>query len=438
MASLIIEIIELILRVCGMWFIFQKCGINRLWALVPVANNYKLAQCAGDEDSGSVWCISNFILNVFLVAEGVLRDYHRDGTTAYFMVYIISVVFIIINIVYGIRIYSELCLVFKRSKKWVIFWVLNDNIVAFIWGISKKFNPVVSNNATAVTDSGMTVEGISEGLSINIDSRTARKGLFGKRDLLRDVHLNIAPGKMVLLLGGSGAGKTTFINAVTGYEKANAKITLNGNDVYKDFEKVIYDIGVVPQQELVRNTDTVFRTLMDAAALRMPADISIKIRKDRVNEVMDIFGLTPVKNNMISKQSGGQKKRISIAMEYISDPSLFILDEPDSGLDGILAKELMHKLHEISREGKIVIVVTHTPDRVIDLFDEVIVLAKDESRTGRLVFNGPVDEARKFFEVETMEEIIKTINRPEEGGLGRADELLKKFHEINGEVSTNE
>ena len=112
---------------------------------------------------------------------------------------------------------------------------------------------------------------------------------------------------------------------------------------------------------------------------------------------MKIFGLEPVKNNLVEKLSGGQKKRASIAMEFISNPSLFILDEPDSGLDGVMARELMEQLRAIANQGKIVIVITHTPDRVIDLFDDVIVLAKDKNRTGRLAFFGPIEEARAFF-----------------------------------------
>lgn len=426
-----------LMGMAGMWFLLKKFKIKGIWAIVPIANKYKLAQCAGDEDSGAVWCFIDFFFDVLMLTEGILRNSSHDYITAHMVVLILMTVFSVINLVYTIRIYSGLCRTFGRNKKWVILWVLIEEFTLFLWGVSKKFQPVRSFHGIQVSESGAVAERLSEGLTININKRTARKGLFAKKTMLKDIHMNIKPGSMVLLLGGSGSGKTTFINAVTGYEKADASILLNDIDVYREYEKVIYDIGVVPQQELIRTTDTVYRTLMDSAALRMPANVGRKERMARVKEVMDIFGLTPVKDNMISKQSGGQKKRISIATEYISDPSLFILDEPDSGLDGILARELMEKLHDISREGKIVIVVTHTPDRVIDLFDEVIVLAKDETRTGRLVFKGAVDAAKTFFEADSMEQIIRMINRPEEGGLGRADELIRKFNEMNG-VHTNE
>ena len=169
---------------------------------------------------------------------------------------------------------------------------------------------------------------------------------------------------------------------------------------------------------------------MDAATLRLPSTFTHEEREKRVEEVMDIFGLTPVKNNLVVKLSGGQRKRLSIAMEFISNPTLFILDEPDSGLDGVMARELFLQLRQIADQGKIIIVITHTPDRVIDLFDDVIVLAKDANRTGRLAWFGSIEDARAFFGKEKMEEIVKAVNRQEEGGEGRADEFIKRYAEV--------
>ena len=132
-------------------------------------------------------------------------------------------------------------------------------------------------------------------------------------------------------------------------------------------------------------------------------------------------------SGLVAKKSGGQKKRISIGMELISNPDLFILDEPDSGLDGVIARELFEKLRSIADSGKIVIAITHTPDRVADLFDKVIVLARDSGRCGRLAFYGSPDEAREFFGRDTMERIVMCVNREEEGGEGRADEFINRY-----------
>jgi ABC-type multidrug transport system ATPase subunit len=95
-----------------------------------------------------------------------------------------------------------------------------------------------------------------------------------------------------------------------------------------------------------------------------------------------------------------------------------------------MARELMQQLRKTADTGKIVIVITHTPDRVIEFFDDVIVLAKDSARTGRLAFYGSIREAREFFGCEKMEEIVKLVNRPEEGGAGMADAFIAKYMEV--------
>ena len=197
--------------------------------------------------------------------------------------------------------------------------------------------------------------------------------------------------------------------------------------MYKKYNSMKYKIGFVPQQDLVRGSDTVYRTLSDAATVRLPSSVKGDERRERIGSVLDTFGLTPVKRSLVDKLSGGQRKRLSIAMEYISDPRLFILDEPDSGLDGVMARALFEKLRSIADSGKIVIVITHTPDRVADLFDDVIVVAKDAHRTGRLAYYGAVDKAYGFFGKNSMEEILMSVNRAEEGGEGRADDFVRKY-----------
>ena len=306
-------------------------------------------------------------------------------------------------------------------------------IVAVIWGFSPRYQPAWKVEDLRAEIARLATSGsarvMDEGLTVNLRKRTVTE-FFQKKMLLRDIHMSIPQGHMVLLLGGSGAGKTTYLNAINGYEKADAEVLLNGTDLYTQYKKMQYEVGFVPQSEMMRGKDTVLNTLLDAAKLRLPKDVSAKQRRARVEEVMDIFGLRAVKDNLVEKLSGGQKKRLSISMEFISNPSLFILDEPDSGLDGVMARELFEQLRKIADTGKIVIVITHTPDRVIDLFDDVIVLAKDSARTGRLAFYGSIQEARAFFRRDTMEQIVKSVNQKEEGGDGLADEYVMKYAEV--------
>jgi ABC-type multidrug transport system ATPase subunit len=264
-------------------------------------------------------------------------------------------------------------------------------------------------------------------LSIHIEERNVWHKMR-KQTLLKDIHLEIETGKMVLILGGSGAGKTTFMNAVMGYEQAEGEILYNDTDIYSEYERMKYEIGYVPQQDLLRFNDTVYDTLYNAAKMRLPVSLSPKELEEKTRKTMQMLGLEREQGSLVGKLSGGQRKRLSIAVEYIGEPSLFSLDEPDSGLDGVMARELMENLRTIADDGRIVMVISHSPDRAFELFDQVIVLAKDSrDNSGHLVFTGSPKAALRFFETENLEGIVRRINRPDEGGEGRADEFITRF-----------
>ncbi len=262
-------------------------------------------------------------------------------------------------------------------------------------------------------------------LSIQIEERNVWQRAK-KKTLLRDINLEIPAGSLVLILGGSGAGKTTFMNAVMGYEQAEGEICYAGTDIYQEYEQMKYEIGYVPQQDLVRMNDTVFDTLQNAARMRLPVMKKAQYLA-RVEETLHLLGLERLRDSLVGKLSGGQRKRLSIAIEYIGNPSLFFLDEPDSGLDGTMARQLMENLRDIANEGKICLVISHSPDRAFELFDRVIVLAKSSDEEGRLVFYGSPHEALEFFEVDCLEKIVSRINYPEEGGEGLADYFIERF-----------
>ena len=427
-----------ILYIIGLWKILEKSGICGWWAVIPCAREYQLARCAGREPEGRMLCILIFIARILGVLEMlpyILPGGAMNPDTAMIIINILELAITMAAFFYTITVYTGLIEVYGVKKRWMWLWLFSytEWIPAMLWGFSKKYQPRWQVEDMKAELAKLAFQGsaavIDKGLTVNLTERTVTE-FFQKKTLLRDIHMSIPGGHMVLLLGGSGAGKTTYLNAVNGYEKAKAEILLNGRNMYKQYKSMMYEVGFVPQQEMMRSKDTVYYTLLDAARLRLPKDVPAALRKERVDEVMEIFGLTPVKNNLVEKLSGGQKKRLSISIEFLSNPSLFILDEPDSGLDGVMARELFVQLRKIADTGKIVIVITHTPDRVIDLFDDVIVLAKDSARTGRLAWYGSIEGARKFFGRDRMEEIVKSVNRKEEGGDGLADEFVKKYGEV--------
>ena len=414
----------------GYCFSFKKCKVVWYLAFILFVREYNASLCADREKDGKIYTIVAGFATVIELAQMFIPDNLSVVKT---IITIIYVGLIITRMIYMIRVYLGLIEVFERKKSWIWMFVFLEAFTALLWGISPKFVPskvvIRVKKSVLAKDFGQNITAPEEGLLINIKKRTV-VDFFRKKTLIKDIHMFIPKGHMVLLLGGSGAGKTTFVNAVTGYEKAKAKIELDGRDIYHEYKKILYKIGFVPQQDLIRGTDTVQLTLSDSADLRIPKGVSSDVKKARVKKVLDEFGLTAVKNSLVEKLSGGQRKRLSIAMEYISDPTLFVLDEPDSGLDGVVARGLFERLRKIADEGKIVIVISHTPDRVIELFDDVIVLAKDETKTGRLAWYGPVNEAYEFFGKNSMEEILLSVNQKDEGGEGKADEFVGKYTDL--------
>ena len=282
--------------------------------------------------------------------------------------------------------------------------------------------------AESDTPSGAAAkDGGREVLSVWIEERSVWARMK-KKTLLRDIRLDIRSGEMVLVLGGSGAGKTTFVNAVMGFEQAQGSVTYNQTDIYAEYEKMKYEIGYVPQKDLLRLSDSVIATLQNAARMRLPAGLSRGEYDAAVEKTIARLGLDRVRDSLAGKLSGGQLKRLSIAVEYIGNPSLFFLDEPDSGLDGVMARALMENLRAIADDDKIVIVISHSPDRAFDLWDKVIVLAKDSREDcGRLAFFGSPKQACQFFETDSLEGVVRRINLPDEGGDGLADHYIELF-----------
>ncbi len=434
-SSIIRSIIYWALFSFGLWKLSEKFGEKERWKACVPGLRYKLF---GDlvrlPREGWICCVLEVLNLVCYLAN--LGD--SSVPIIRFMV-IFQMVMQVLLFVFGLRLFNRLRKVLDISRWWFVLWIFGDGLTMILLGFLKKYQPVRKDEPDADEEwkAGTDPAALAQygayrqsdsGLSVNIRERVVNDR-SKKRYLLKDIKLNIPNGSLVLLLGGSGSGKTTFVNAVTGYEKANADILLNGKNVYNQYDELKHRIGFVPQQNLIRMADTVASTIEDAGRLRLPANMPKEEFRNKLDSVMDLLGLTAGKNGLVGKKSGGQLRRISIAMELVTDPDLFILDEPDSGLDGVIAREIFTKLRGIADEGKIVIVITHTPDRVIDLFDQVIVLARDSGRVGRLAFSGTPDEAREFFGKDSMEGIVMCINGKAEGGEGMADEMISRYVE---------
>lgn len=263
-------------------------------------------------------------------------------------------------------------------------------------------------------------------LVINVEDVTV--GQFrNRKTLLKDINLTFVPGEMVLILGGSGAGKTTFLEAVTGLIQSNTSVFYKGINLLKSpMRHQLITLSPQLAEEHYRMEDTVYKNIDDAARLYGVDELEDPaIRKHVILSVLKKLDLESVKNSKCSSLSGGQKKKLTIAMEYITRPEIFFMDEPDSGVDGSMVMEVMSSLREIADEGKILCVITHTPDRIRHLFDRVIIIGKSSEGCGRLCYDGTVDEVLQAFEAISLEDVVHQISGT--ANMSRVDYFVQRF-----------
>ena len=168
---------------------------------------------------------------------------------------------------------------------------------------------------------------------------------IGDAVLLDDISFALPAASLLAVIGPSGCGKSTLLRAMTGLRPANTgRVRYDGRDLYEDYAELRYRIGLVPQDDVLHRQLTVRRALRFAAALRFADDVPRRERWARVDEVLKLLGLTTRAKQRIDKLSGGQRKRTSVALELLTEPSLLYLDEPTSGLDPALDKEVMTEL----------------------------------------------------------------------------------------------
>lgn len=250
------------------------------------------------------------------------------------------------------------------------------------------------------------------GISVDADHVVITRGKGRKTFVTgNNVSLNIKPGELVAIIGGSGAGKSTILNCMCGYlPPAKGEVYINGIDLYKNFNSLKKLIGYVPQSDIVYDNLTLYDMLFYTAKLRLPKDVSERERESAIDRAIRLVELSEKKNSFIKSLSGGQKKRASIAVELLSDPNLLFLDEPASGLDPGTERNLMQSLREMANGGKTVILVTHSTLQ-LKLCDKIVFMGKG----GNLCYFGSYDDALAFFGVSDVVDVYNMItdNAPE-------------------------
>lgn len=245
--------------------------------------------------------------------------------------------------------------------------------------------------------------------SVNITKDVKNRAGGGMLRLLDNISLSIQPNEFVGLLGPSGAGKSTFMDALNGMRPASGgSVLINNLDLYEHLDSIKQSIGYVPQDDIIHRELTVYRTLYYVAKLRLSRDVSKSEINKIIDEVLDVTGLTERRNVAISQLSGGQRKRVSIAVELITKPSVIFLDEPTSGLDPATEEKIMTLFRQIAETGRTVILTTHAMENV-KLFDKIVVLMR-----GKLVFYGRPDEALKHLNATSFKDLYDKLEEPVE------------------------
>jgi ABC-type multidrug transport system ATPase subunit/ABC-type multidrug transport system permease subunit len=223
----------------------------------------------------------------------------------------------------------------------------------------------------------------------------------GNKQILTETTLSVQPGELVAFIGESGSGKTTLLKTLAGVTSpSSGHVSVNGEPV----SARLTDIGYLPQDEIVHPALTVRESLGYSARLRLPADSGDEEIAATVTRALEELGLSEHADTRIGSLSGGQRKRVGLATEILSRPSLLFLDEPTTGLDPGLESRMMALLRELSGRSRAVIVVTHAT-KSLGLCDRLVVMG----RGGVLCFLGSPDEALGFFGVESYDDIYPTL-----------------------------
>ena len=284
--------------------------------------------------------------------------------------------------------------------------VVNNQRVSGKQILHEKDVIVITNSKLIFTSQTISYCCYKSGISVDTSNVVITRGK-GERSFVtgNNITLNIKPGELVSIIGGSGAGKSTILNCMCGYLRpTEGDVYINGINLYNNFDLLKKLIGYVPQSDIVYDNLTLHDMLLYTARLRLPNDTTDQERETAIDRAISLVDLDEKKNELIKALSGGQKKRASIAVELLSDPNLMFLDEPASGLDPGTERNLMLSLREMANNGKTVILVTHSTLQ-LQLCDKIVFMGKG----GNLCYFGSYDEALEFFGVSDIVDIYSMI-----------------------------
>ncbi|MDC1203718.1 FHA domain-containing protein [Crocinitomicaceae bacterium] len=245
---------------------------------------------------------------------------------------------------------------------------------------------------------------ISKSLTISATNieKTYPNGFVG----LKKASFNIASSSLLAVMGPSGCGKSTLLKALCGDSPATSgEVKLFDLELKSNYDYLKTQIGYVPQDDIVHRQLTVQQSLYYAAKLRLPSAKDAQIEA-KIKSVLQQLNIEFIKDNLVGKISGGQRKRVSIAVELLTDPMILFLDEPTSPLDPQTIEEFLGILRKLADNGTTVIMVTHKPDD-LEFMDSVMFM----SAGGHLVYDDSVHNYLSYFGVSKTREVYQELDQ---------------------------
>lgn len=226
---------------------------------------------------------------------------------------------------------------------------------------------------------------------------------------LQPLSIDIPRGKFVALMGPSGCGKSTLLKCLNGDNPATSgNVFIHGIPLYSQFNFLKKKIGYVPQDDIVHRELTVHQTLFYAAKLRLPdntSDEHINLKIDKILNDLNLDQVEKIKNSKVGELSGGQRKRVSIAVELLNDPTVLFLDEPTSPLDPETIESFLVSLKRLSEQGTTIVMVTHKPED-LNYVDNVIFMMVN----GYIAYEGPAASLLDRFDTDKIVKVYSTVS----------------------------
>ena len=260
----------------------------------------------------------------------------------------------------------------------------------------------VGGDSRIFTEQGLKYDQSHDGAELTVRDLDYR---IRDKLLLDSVDLTFGARSLTAIIGPSGAGKSTLLSLLTGRATPSAGlIEINGVNLIEKYESIKNKIGFVPQADIIHTKLTTRQAISYGAELRLPSEVTHSERDARVQEIINLLELNGREDLRIDKLSGGQRKRVSIALELITNPELLFLDEPTSGLDPGLDAHVMKTLRVIADSGQTVLVVTHSVEN-LDFCDKVVLMASG----GRVAYSGPPSSIFPTLKCKNWSEVFKLL-----------------------------